>query len=511
MTTKRVVKGAALLLATLASTRAASAQAGLTIYNQNFGVVRDTVPLNLQKGENAVSITDTTALLEPDSVVLRDPSGKRTLRVLEQNFRADALSQDRLLTLSEGKTIDFLINRADGTQQIVQGKVIRSSFMAPPPNSTYSANGYYYLQNGGAVPISSGQPIIEVDGKLRFQLPGVPLFPSLGDDTILKPQLNWKLATDEGGPVNAEISYVTGGMTWDADYNVVAPENGDVLDLTAWVTLTNNSGKDFPNARIQLMAGDVQKVQPNNGGGMFRGAAMAGRLRYDNDIPSVTQKDFDEYHLYTLARASTLRDRETKQVEFARAPRVASKLIYVYNGAFINPQQYNGWSYESIRTNSEYGTQSNTKVAVMREFVNNAANGLGIPLPKGRVRFYRRESDGGALQFVGENVIDHTPQGETVRVNTGSAFDIVGKRTRTDFRVESQKNFADESFEITLRNRKKTPVEVRVVEPLYRWTSWDITAKSMDFTKTDSQTIEFRVPLAPDEEKKITYTVRYSW
>ena len=169
MTTKRVVRGAALLLATLASTRAGNAQAGFTIYNQNFGVVRDSVPLNLQKGENAISITDTTALLEPDSVVLRDPSGKRMLRVLEQNFRADALSQDRLLALSEGKTIDFLINRADGTQQIVQGKVIRSGFVPPPADFVnYTANGYYYLQNGGTIPANSGQPIIEVDGKLRF-------------------------------------------------------------------------------------------------------------------------------------------------------------------------------------------------------------------------------------------------------------------------------------------------------------------------------------------------------
>lgn len=509
MTTKQFLGGAA-LVATLASTRAAGAQAGLTIYNQNFGVVRDTIALNLQKGENAVSITDTTALLEPDSVVLRDPSGKRKLQILEQNFRADALSQERLMSLYEGKTIDFLVTRADGTQQTVPGKIIRSSFVPPPANYTYSANGYYYLPNGGAVPVGNGQPIIEVDGKLRFQLPGVPLFPTLGDDTITKPQLNWTLATDESGPLNAELSYVTGGMTWNADYNVVAPENGDVLDLTAWVTLTNNSGKTFPNARIQLMAGDVQKVQSNNGR-----MAVLGRMVYDNERAgagaSVTQKDFDEYHLYTLARASTLRDRETKQVEFARAPRVASKLIYVYDGVNINPAQYGNWDYNAIRTNEGYGTQSNTKVAVMREFENNQANGLGIPLPKGRVRFYRREGGSGALQFVGENVIDHTPQGETVRVNTGNAFDIIGKRTRTDFRVESQKNFADESFEITLRNRKKTPVEVRVIEHLYRWTNWDITAKSGDFAKTDAQTIEFRAPLAPDEEKKITYTVRYSW
>ncbi|HVF10456.1 MAG TPA: hypothetical protein VNA16_06625, partial [Abditibacteriaceae bacterium] len=227
--------------------------------------------------------------------------------------------------------------------------------------------------------------------------------------------------------------------------------------------------------------------------------------------PAVTEKTFDEYHLYSLERRATLRDRETKQVEFVRADGIKSQRVYIYDGVFIDPSRYGGWSYENIRQNREYGTQSNPKVWVMREFANTAANGLGIPLPKGRVRFYRRDT-GGQLEFTGENIIDHTPKNETLRVFTGNAFDMVGSRRQTAYKLDPQQNrWADESFEIKLRNHKKEAVEVRVVEHLYRWSNWKITAKSNIFLKTDAQTIEFRVQIKPDEEKTITYTVHYSW
>ena len=226
----------------------------------------------------------------------------------------------------------------------------------------------------------------------------------------------------------------------------------------------------------------------------------------DEAAPAVTEKAFDEFHLYSLARPTTLRDRETKQVEFVRATDVKAATIYVYDGAESGYRYYGG-----LNNDRGYGTQCNKKVRVMREFVNAETNHLGIALPKGKLRFYRRDADG-QMEFVGEDMIDHTPRNETVRVTTGNAFDLVGERKQTNFHVDTGDKWMDESFEIKLRNRKKdAPAEFRVVEHLYRWNNWEITAKSDDFKKTDSQTIEFRVQVRPDEEKTVTYTVHYSW
>lgn len=508
---KKAIVGGCIVAASLClSTHAASAEPALTIYNQNFAVVRDSVALDLKTGQNRVQLSDLTAHLEPDSVVLRDPSGKRDLQILEQNYRSDPISQDLLLSLNEGKTIDFLVTQGDKIS-IVKGRIIRSNYVPHSAAMQRYGNQYYGQQMAYAYGGSGGtaQPIIEVDGQLRFGLPGTPLFPALPNDSILKPTLDWTLQTDKAGPLNAELAYVTGGMTWEADYNAVAPESGDTLDLTGWVTMDNQSGKNFPFARIKLMAGDVSKIQAGQEG--YRGSTFAGGFdALETRKPNVSEKTFDEYHLYTLERATTLLDRETKQVEMVRANGIKSKRIYVYDGVKIE-ERWRNYGAENLRTQNEYGTVSNPKVWVMREFVNSAANGLGIPLPKGRVRFYRRDTSG-QLEFTGENVIDHTPQGETVRIYTGNAFDIVGARKRTAYKLDPQsEKWVDETFAITLRNRKKEAATVRVVEHLYRWSNWDITAKSNLFTKTDAQTIEFPVTLAPDEEKTVTYTVHYSW
>ncbi len=478
----------------------------LTIYNQNFAVVRQTVPLNLSAGLNHVTVNDITYHLEPDSVVLRDPAEKRILKIREQNYRADPVSQDLLLSLNEGKTIDFQVQHGDQVS-VVSGKIIRSGYV--PHTDAYSTFGsQYQYQQQSYGSGASGQPIIEVGGKLQFALPGLPLFPNLPDDSILKPTLDWQVVTDKSGPVNAELAYVTGGMTWKAAYNLVFPETGDLVDLTAWVTMDNESGKTFENARIKLMAGDVSKLQQNNS---LR-AVFASRADSSLDAasPSVTEKSFDEYHLYTLANPATLRDREIKQVEFARAARVPSSVIYVYDGLQLDPNQYNGWGYDNIRNSPEYGTQSNRKVFAMREFVNSKQNGLGIPLPKGRMRFYRRDSDG-QLEFVGENNIDHTPKDETIRVYTGNAFDLTGDRKQTKFTIDTSARTVDESFTITVHNHKAVPAVIRVAEHLYRGATWTISAKTDTFLKTDAHTIEFRPTLPPDTDKTISYTAHYTW
>jgi len=482
------------------------AQPSLTIYNQNFAVVRQELPLELKSGVNSVRVTDITMHLEPDSVILRDPTGKQFIQVLEQNYRADPLSESLLLSLFEGKTIDFLVPR-ENKQEIVPGKIIRSGYVPHSPIAMRQYGTQYYqaqMAQGG-----SEQPIVEVDGKVRFGLPGTPLFPTLGNDTVLKPTLQWLLSTPNPGPLRAEFSYVTGGLTWEADYNIVAPEKGNAVDVVGWVTMDNQSGKRFQNARIKLMAGDVNKIQPEQMYDRVQVFASAGPIN-GAETPPVTERTFDEYHLYTLARSTTLDDRETKQVEFIRAGNVSTTQIYVYDGLKLDPTRYNGWNWENIRNDFSYGTESNPKIWVMREFANSEGNHLGMPLPKGRVRFYRRNDDG-QIEFTGENVIDHTPHDEKVRVYAGNAFDLTGERRRTDYRVDTNRQTIDESFEIKVRNHKKEPVDVRVVEHLYRWITWDISAKSDPYRRTDSKTIEFPLTIPPDGEKAITYTAHYTW
>jgi hypothetical protein len=479
------------------------ADPALTIYNQSFAVIRETLPLDLKAGDTVVRFSGATAQVEPDSVILRDPTGAHALRVVEQNYWNDPISQDRLLNLFEGKTIEFAAgNNPDGSPHIVAtGKVIRSGYV--PHTQAMNRYGPQYMANQYAmVSGGAGQPVIEVNGRLQFSLPGQPIFPSLGDDTILEPTLDWILHSDRAARFEAELSYVSGGLTWSSDYNIVAPEAGDTLDLVGWVTLDNQSGKAFDHAHIKLMAGDVNKVQPAP---TYRFAADAA-ADYSG-APQVTERAFEDYHLYTLPQPTTLRDRETKQVEFLRASGIQSKRLYVYDG--MAPDQ--GYVNQDLRRIQQYGTQSNPHVWVMREFVNSAANHLGMPLPKGRVRFYRRDQDG-QMEFTGENQIDHTPKDETVRVYTGNAFDITGERRQTRFEtMSSVPNFTDESFEIKLRNHNAEPVTVQVVEHLYRWATWAITQESAAHRQIDSKTIAYDVTLQPGEEKAITYTAHYTW
>lgn len=448
--------------ATLASACAALAQPALTIYNQNFAVVREKVPLDLKAGANTVQFTGATRMLEPDSVVLRDPTGKVAVRILEQGYRADTLSSGFLLSLQEGKEIDFIVRDQNGRENIVRGKVIRSGY-------TPGAEG-------------SESPIIEVNGALRFSLPGEPVFPALSDAGVLKPTLTWQLGADAAAKVDAELGYVTGGFGWESAYNFIAPEKGDMIDIVGWVTVSNTSGQGFDNATIKLMAGDVNRVQPPKAAErLYRMEAMAASAR----DAVVTEKSFDEFHLYSLPRPVTLHDRETKQVEFMRAQGVKAPIVYVYD-VYKHP----------------------TKVAVTREFKNSEDNQLGLPLPKGRTRFYRKDDADGRIEFVGEDTIDHTAKNEMIRVKTGDAFDIVAERRVQDRSSSNFQGRAEQSIEIKLRNRKTEPVEVKVVEHL-NGPNWQVLDNTNPFTKKDASTIELVVPLKPDEEKTVTYRVRY--
>jgi len=373
-------RGACVRLATLCAGFTAlvfGADPALTIYNQNFAVIRETLPLDLKAGDNITHYSGVTEQVEPDSVILRDPAGKHAVQVVEQNYRNDPLSPDILLHLFEGKTIEFLMPGG----RTVSGTVVRSGYVPR------SANQGYMQQR---------QPVVAVGGKLQFSLPGTPIYPDLGVDTILEPTLDWILRSGQAARFDAELSYVSGGLTWKSDYNVVAPETGDKLDLIVWVTLDNGSGKQFEHAHIKLMAGDVNKVEPSTS----RMFAIAGTHLglADTSVSTLpAEQAFEDYHLYTLPNPTTLRDRETKQVEFLRASGIQSKRLYIYDGATLDSQYRN----QDLRQNQQYGTQSNPHVWIMREFVNSEANHLGVPLPKGRVRFYRRDQDG-QMEFRGK-------------------------------------------------------------------------------------------------------------
>jgi len=481
----------ALGLATSATHLATAQQGGagasaLTIYNQNFAVARTTVDLDLKAGTNQITTTNVTTLLEPDSVVLRDPAGKIAFKVDEQNYDAGVIDQNSLLQKYEGKTIQFSQGRTqDGKPITVEGKIIRAT----------------------------QPPLIETNDTMQFQLPGTPLFPASTDGLLLKPTLRWEIFSAKAAHVAAELAYITRGMSWQATYNIVAPETKDVsaaehVDVMGWVTILNNSGTEFPQATIKLMAGDVAKIQDltvRNRMMMYDMAAAP--MAAGGPGTPITQQAFDDFHLYDLNRTVSLRSGETKQVQFLESSDVTMSRIYEYDGS----PDHNVINYAGGHNDQpSFGTGSNTKVNVRAEIKNAVANHLGMPLPAGRIRLYRRDS-GGQMEFIGEGTIPHTPTDETVKVPVGSAFDVTGSRKQTDFHVDQRAHTIDETYEITVKNQKTSPITVAVVEHLNRGQNWDLTAKSGDYTRRDSNTIEFPVTVSPSGEVKVTYTVRYTW
>lgn len=493
---------AAVLALPVANAQQAAQPVALTIYNQNFAVARTAVDLDLHPGVNEITTTDVTRRLEPDSVILRDPSGKRAIHILEQSYDGAVVTQNWLLQKYEGKTIEFETGTPQGPQ-IVQGKIIRAPFVRPAE-----------YMNGQYVNAENAEPLIEVNGKMEFQLPGLPLFPADTDGLLLKPTLRWRINSDKFDRFSAELAYVTSGMDWEATYNVVVPDSGDVTgdekaDVLGWVTIHNQSGTDFPAARIKLMAGDVAKIQPQGMGYGIAGGAYRAITEAAVVQPQVTQTPFDDFHLYDLHRTVALHDGETKQVQFLDASGATVHRSYLYDGAATAQLQpiYQG----NVNQQQGYGLDnSNTKVRIVEEIKNSESNHLGMPLPAGRVRLYRRDADG-QMEFVGENTINHTPAEETVKLLTGSAFDLKGSRRQTDFNVDYNRHELHESFEIKLSNQKQQPVEVAIVEQMYRGVNWEITSKSSDFTKLDSRTVQFPVQVPAKGETTLTYSVRYTW
>jgi hypothetical protein len=447
-----------------------------------YAMVRHERTIPLDQGRNAVRFVDVAERIDPTTVTfesLTDPSGTS---IAEQNFQFDLVNQDKLLQRYIDRPVTVEQARGPGVE---------------------SFNGTLLSTQGGLV-------LREGDGTVRV-LPshsGVKL-PSLPGGLITRPTLVWDVSTRRAGSHRTRVSYQTGGMTWWADYNVTYAEPKGAgtcrLDIGAWVSIVNQSGASFPDARLKLVAGDVHRSLP-------RPAAaprLAQKTAAIEDAPAgFAEQAFFEYHLYTLGRTTTLPDNSTKQIElFPVARNVPCEKTFVYHGV---PQPSYGYGPNPL-TDRDYGIASNRKIHLYLRFRNAADDNMGMPLPAGRVRVSKQDSADHTLELVGEDVIDHTPRDESVRLKLGSAFDLVGERTQVGFTVDTSRKEMGEEIEIKLRNHKNEAVTIVVKENLYRWVNWKIERSTHKFDKQDARTVHFSVQVPPGGESTLRYAVQYRW
>lgn len=467
----------------------------LTIYNQNLSLIREERVLNLARGMNHVIIPDIPSTIDGTSVhflSVTDPTG---VKVLEQNYQYDLVHQAKLLEKYIGKEVEFVrYDEAAKKEYSVFGKLLATGYV---PQPVY----------GNAVPtfMNIGGMVAEINGKVEISPAGRLILPSLPEGLILKPQLDWLVTNNKEGKHKSEISYLAGQLSWTCNYVALLDKNSSKLDLTGWVTLTNNSGTTFKNAGLKLVAGDVNLVRNQFERGMgFAKSEMA----LDAAQPQFKQTDLFEYKLYSLQRRTDLNNNETKQIELTSGRNVTSKKVFIYDGMADSWRSfYNNYSY---RSQGSFGQQSNPKVGVFVTFKNDEKSGLGMPLPKGKVRVYQRDDDG-KEQFIGEDEIDHTAKDEELKLYLGNAFDIVGERVQKDFKSYAAGHVVEETVEIKIRNHKNETVEVLVYEHPWRWSQWEILKASGDWDKVDQSTMKFPVKIGKDQERVVTYTIRYSW
>jgi hypothetical protein len=467
----------------------------LTIYNQNLSLIREERSLNIAKGTTKVIIPNIPATIDGTSLHFMSLTDPGAVRVLEQNYQYDLAHPAKLLEKYLGKQVEFIrLDEATKQEYSVFGRLISTGY-----TQVASYNGAFsYNATGGMV--------AEINGKLELYPAGRLVLPGLPEGLILRPQLEWLLSNTKEGTHKTEISYLAGQLSWSCNY-VALLEKGDAsLDLTGWVTLTNTSGTSFKNAGLKLVAGDINLVKKQFEGAMRLGKSVA---EADAAAPQFAQTELFEYKLYTLQRKTDVNNNETKQIELTSGRNVASRKVFLYDGI---ADQWRYWfsNNYSYRNQGSFGQQSNTKVGVYVTFRNEEKAGLGIPLPKGKVRVYKRDDDG-REQFVGEDEIDHTPKDEEVRLYLGNAFDLVGERAQKDFKVFAGGRVVEETIEAKVRNHKKEDVEVQVYEHPWRWSQWEIVSSSVPWTKVDQTTVKFPVTIGKDKEQVVRYTIRYSW
>lgn len=436
----------------------------LTVYSNNYGLVRELRTATLPEGIIELEFRDVAEAIDPTSVAFKSLTAPDKVAILEQNYRYDLLTPQTMLDKFIGKPIR------------ITHKVMKNN-----TEERVEREGTLVSTNGGTVIRFYDSYEINPEGSITLK--DVP------DELLSKPTLVWLLRNGTAEKQQIETSYITNNMTWKADYVAVLNKDDTKLDLTGWVTLDNRSGATYRNAKLKLVAGDVQRVAEH---------AQLGRMAMDGDMamaamaePQFEAKSFFEYHLYTLGRTTTLANNETKQITLLEGPNVPVKKSYVLDSS--------PWG-------RGYGPQLDQmmKVAVVVEIENKKENNLGLALPAGRVRVYKADDDA-SLQLIGEDRIDHTPKDEKLRLKLGEAFDIVAER-KTTARKQITKRMSEISYSIPVRNHKAEDVEVTVIEDVYG--DWEIVNESHPHKKRNAETIEFNVTVPKSGETNLTYTVR---
>ncbi len=443
-----------------------------------YALVRQDRDVQVASGRSSLRFTDVAGLIDPTTVTFSVPANPG-VRVIEQNFQFDLVSTPKLLLryLDRPITVERTIGSETATVtgtllSAADGLVLRAS-----DGTVYALNGYSAVK-----------------------------FPELPGGLITQPTLVWELDSAVSGSQRARVTYQTGGITWWADYNAVYSEGRNagsgMLDLSAWVSIINQSGTTYKDAHLKLVAGDVNRVQPVP---RRMGYAPVAKMAMAEDSAGFAEKPFDEFHLYTLGRTTTLPNNSTKQLELFQAARqVPARRLLIYDALGT---QFFGEPY----TERDPGIAANTKVATYLEFRNDTGSGLGVPLPAGRVRVSRLDGADGSAEFIGEDVIDHTPKDSTVKLKLGNAFDVTGERRQVDYKIDTRAHWVEEEIEITLRNHKPQPVEVQVREPMYRWSNWQMLTHSPQYQKDSAQLIHFDVSVPKEGTAVVRYRVHYSW
>jgi hypothetical protein len=438
----------------------------VTIYNEDLALVKDTRKVKLDAGTNHLALREVSGRMRPETAQLRSLSHPGAFTLLEQNFDFDLLTPVKLLEKYVGRTVRVIGFTATGAEKVETALVLSA--------------------NNGVV--------LKIGDRIETGVPGRIVYDSVPANLRDRPTLVTQLQNKQAGEQTLELSYLTGGLSWRADY--VAELNGDdtALDLNGWVTLTNQSGTAYPNARLQLVAGDVNRVRRD-----FQdatGVRPSVQLKAVAESRPMAQEALFEYHLYTLQRATTIADNQTKQVALLNASNVPVKKELLLQG--------DAYYYQSSVGN----IGQKMKVAVYVEFENRESARLGLPVPKGVVRVYKKDSAGNA-QFVGEDHVDHTPKNEKVRLRLGEAFDVTADKKQTDFRRREPTNSAsyvyESAYEIILKNAKREAVTVVVREPVPG--DWKMLEESQRHSKIAAGTAEWRVTVPAEGSAKLSYRV----
>ncbi len=445
-----------------------------------YAMVRQDRAVTLAAGRSQLRFTDVAALIDPTTVTFTSLTDPAT-RVLEQNFQFDLLSTDKLLLKYIDKPLTVERNTTGGGTTSASGTLLSS------------VAGLVLRGDDGTI------TALRDYSALRFQeLPG---------GLITRPTLLWDINSPRGGAQKARVTYQTGGITWWADYNLTftagKDANNGFVDLAAWVSIINQSGATYPEARLKLIAGDVHRAP------VQRVQDMLIRSTAAPAAPPATggfvEQSFDEFHLYTLGRRTTLPNNSTKQVElFDQTSKVPAQRLLVLSNANL---YFGDGRYED----PNFPAGGENKVDTYLEFRNDKASGLGLPLPAGRIRVSRLDAADSSLEFIGEDTIGHTPRDERVRVKLGSAFDVVGERKQVDFKTDSRARWIEEEIEVEVRNHKDEDVEVQVREFLFRWSNWQVQSSSQAWNREDARTIVFPVKVPKNSNRTVRYRVRYSW